>query len=119
MNSGIFHSTYKADMALRHTHLEKARWVIFGIFMLVFPFTANRYFLTLANQIGIATIGAIGLNILSLLVHGTHTIVAFSYSSLKSLANMHNSSSSSAMATFATPSACGSDIRIFPNSVGK
>ena len=64
MNSGIFHSTYKADMALRHTHLEKARWVIFGIFMLVFPFTANRYFLTLANQIGIATIGAIGLNIL-------------------------------------------------------
>jgi branched-chain amino acid transport system permease protein len=64
MNSGIFHSTYKADMALRHTHLEKARWVIFGIFMLSFPFTANRYYLTLANQIGIATIGAIGLNIL-------------------------------------------------------
>lgn len=65
MNSGIFHSTYKADMALRHTHLEKARWVIFGIFMLAFPFFANRYYLTLANQIGIATIGAIGLNILT------------------------------------------------------
>ena len=64
MNSGIFHSTYKADMGLRHTHLEKARWVIFGIFMLAFPFIANRYYLTLANQIGIATIGAIGLNIL-------------------------------------------------------
>ncbi len=64
MNSGIFHSTYKADMGLRHTHLEKARWVIFGIFMIAFPFFANRYYLTLANQIGIATIGAIGLNIL-------------------------------------------------------
>ena len=64
MNSGIFHSTYKADMGLRHTHLEKSRWVIFAIFMLVFPFFANRYYLTLANQIGIATIGAIGLNIL-------------------------------------------------------
>jgi len=64
MNSGIFHSTYKADMGLRHTHLEKARWVIFGIFMLAYPFFANRYYLTLANQIGIATIGAIGLNIL-------------------------------------------------------
>ncbi len=64
MNSGIFHSTYKADMALRHTHLEKARWVIFAVFMLAFPFFANRYYLTLANQIGIATIGAIGLNIL-------------------------------------------------------
>ncbi len=64
MNSGIFHSTYKADMGLRHTHLEKARWVVFGIFMLAYPFFANRYYLTLANQIGIATIGAIGLNIL-------------------------------------------------------
>lgn len=64
MNSGIFHSTYKADMALRRTHLEKARWVLFGVFMLAFPFFANRYYLTLANQIGIATIGAIGLNIL-------------------------------------------------------
>jgi branched-chain amino acid transport system permease protein len=64
MNSGIFHSTYKADMGLRHTHLEKARWVIFGILVLAYPFFANRYYLTLANQIGIATIGAIGLNIL-------------------------------------------------------
>ena len=64
MNSGIFHSTYKADMGLRHTHLEKARWVILAVFLLAFPFTANRYYLTLANQIGIATIGAIGLNIL-------------------------------------------------------
>ena len=64
MNSGIFHSTYKADMGLRHTYLEKARWVIFAIFLLAFPFFANRYYLTLANTIGIATIGAIGLNIL-------------------------------------------------------
>lgn len=64
MNSGIFHTTYNADMGLRHTHLEKSRWVIFGIFLIAFPFFANRYYLTLANQIGIATIGAIGLNIL-------------------------------------------------------
>lgn len=64
MNSGIFHSTYKADMGLRHTYLEKSRWVIFGVLLLTFPFFANRYALTLANQIGIATIGAIGLNIL-------------------------------------------------------
>ena len=33
--------------------------------MVVFPFFADRYWLTLANQIGIATIGALGLNILT------------------------------------------------------
>jgi len=64
MNSGIFHSTYEKDMALRRTHAQKIRIVIVIIFMLVFPFLANRYYLTLANQVGIAVIGAIGLNIL-------------------------------------------------------
>ena len=33
-------------------------------FVLVFPFFADNYWLTLANQIGIAAVGAIGLNIL-------------------------------------------------------
>ena len=64
MYSGIFHSTYNKDMALRRTHAQKIRIVLLIIFMLVFPFLANRYYLTLANQVGIAIIGAIGLNIL-------------------------------------------------------
>lgn len=64
MESGIFHSTYQADMGLRRTYAQKARIVLFLLFMVVFPFFANRYYLTLANQVGIATIGAIGLNIL-------------------------------------------------------
>ncbi len=64
MQSGIFHSTYQADMALRRTHAEKIRIALFLVFMLAFPLFANRYYLTLANQVGIATIGAIGLNIL-------------------------------------------------------
>lgn len=64
MESGIFHSTYQADMGLRRTHAQKARIIIFLLFMVIFPFFANRYYLTLANQVGIATIGAIGLNIL-------------------------------------------------------
>ncbi len=51
-------------MALRRTHAEKIRIVLFLLFVLAFPFFANRYYLTLANQVGIATIGAIGLNIL-------------------------------------------------------
>lgn len=64
MESGIFHTTYQADMTLRRTHAQKVRIVLFLLFMVVFPFFANRYYLTLANQVGIATIGAIGLNIL-------------------------------------------------------
>ncbi len=64
MQSGIFHSTYKADMALRRTHAEKIRIVLLFLAILIFPFFANRYYLTLANQVAIATIGAIGLNIL-------------------------------------------------------
>ncbi len=64
MISGIFHSTYEKDMALRRTHAQKIRIVIVIVFLLVFPFLANRYALTLANQVGIAVIGAIGLNIL-------------------------------------------------------
>jgi branched-chain amino acid transport system permease protein len=64
MESGIFHTTYPADMALRRTYAQKIRLAIFLLFMLVFPLVANRYYLTLANQVGIAVIGAIGLNIL-------------------------------------------------------
>lgn len=64
MESGIFHTTYQADMTLRRTYAQKARLVIFLLFMVIFPFFANRYYLTLANQVGIATVGAIGLNIL-------------------------------------------------------
>jgi len=66
MISGIFHSTYEKDMALRRTHAQKIRLVILIILLLAFPFIfrENRYYLTLANQVGIAIIGAIGLNIL-------------------------------------------------------
>lgn len=64
MISGIFHSSYEKDMALRRTHAQKIRIVLFILFILVYPFLANRYYLTLANQVGIAIIGAIGLNIL-------------------------------------------------------
>lgn len=66
MISGIFHSSYEKDMALRRTPAQKIRLVILIIFLLAFPFIfrENRYYLTLANQVGIAIIGAIGLNIL-------------------------------------------------------
>lgn len=64
MESGVFYSTYKADMGLRRKPLQKIRLAIFVGFLLVFPFVASPYWLNLANQIAIATISAIGLNIL-------------------------------------------------------
>jgi len=64
MESGIFFTTYQTDMALRRKPTQKIRLAIFMAFVTVFPFLASPYYLNLANQIGIATIGAIGLNIL-------------------------------------------------------
>jgi len=64
MQSGIFFSNYKDDMKLRRTPAQKIRMALVVLFLLVFPFFASNYHLTLANQIGIAAIGAIGLNIL-------------------------------------------------------
>lgn len=65
MESGIFHTTYQADMSLRRTPAQKIRLGLLIAFVLIFPFFADRYYLTLANQIGIAAIGAVGLNILT------------------------------------------------------
>lgn len=64
MESGIYHTTYQGDMTLRRTYAQKIRIALIILFFLVFPFVANNYYLFLANTIGIATIGAIGLNIL-------------------------------------------------------
>jgi branched-chain amino acid transport system permease protein len=64
MESGIFYTTYQSDMALRRKPLQWVRLVPFAILVIIFPFVATPYWLTLGNQIGIATIGAIGLNIL-------------------------------------------------------
>ena len=65
MQSGIFHSTYEKDMALRHTPVEKFRLALVILFVLIFPFFADNYWLMLANTIGVVAIGAIGLNILT------------------------------------------------------
>jgi len=64
MVSGIYHTTYEQDMALRRTPAQKIRLVLVIALALIFPFLASRYHLNLANQVGIAVIGAIGLNIL-------------------------------------------------------
>lgn len=65
MESGVFHSTYAADMQVRPKPIQRIRLGIVLIVVVVAPFLANNYQLTLLNQIIIASIGAIGLNILT------------------------------------------------------
>src|SRR5256712_1706073 len=63
--SGVFKTSYEADMALYP--LPIARWtmaVLGAIFFLLIPLTLHEYYLSVANLVWIAVIGAIGLNIL-------------------------------------------------------
>ncbi len=62
---GVLKTTYEADMALYP--LPIARWtvaVVAVLFFLVVPLTVHEYYLSLANLVWIAIIGALGLNIL-------------------------------------------------------
>jgi branched-chain amino acid transport system permease protein len=63
--TGIHHTSYAAELRLRHTRSEKARLALLVLVLLVLPFTLNNYWLSIVNTIGIAAIGAVGLNILT------------------------------------------------------
>jgi branched-chain amino acid transport system permease protein len=62
--TGVYHRSYISELKLRHTHAEKFRLALVAVALLAVPFAVTPYWLTIANQIGIAVIGAIGLNIL-------------------------------------------------------
>ena len=62
--TGVYHTTYRADLALRHTSVEYLRLALVLGLVLALPSLASPFWLTVINQIGIAVIGAIGLNIL-------------------------------------------------------
>jgi branched-chain amino acid transport system permease protein len=62
---GVLKTSYEADMALYP--LPIARWTVAAfavLFFLVIPLTLHEYFLSVANLVWIAVIGALGLNIL-------------------------------------------------------
>jgi branched-chain amino acid transport system permease protein len=63
--TGVYHRTYGSELALRHTTTEHVRVAIALLLVAVAPFVLTPYWLTVANRIGIAIIGAIGLNILT------------------------------------------------------
>ncbi len=62
---GVFKRTYEEDMAFRHTALARWRIYLLLLAVVVFPFVASEYYVGIANLIGIAIIGALGLNILT------------------------------------------------------
>jgi branched-chain amino acid transport system permease protein len=62
---GVLKTTYEADMALYP--LPVARWavgVLAVIFFAVIPLALHEYYLSVANLVWVAVIGALGLNIL-------------------------------------------------------
>jgi len=65
MRCGDFKETYIQDEAIFQSLFVKFWLVLFFIFLLVFPFLANAYMLYVANMIGFAVIGAVGLNLLT------------------------------------------------------
>ena len=63
--SGVFKTTYGADMALYP--LPIAKWTMVAlaaIFVLIIPMMVHEYYLSILNLIFIAIVGALGLNIL-------------------------------------------------------
>jgi branched-chain amino acid transport system permease protein len=63
--SGVFKTTYGADMALYP--LPIAKWTVVALaalFVVIIPLTVHEYYLSILNLIFIAIVGALGLNIL-------------------------------------------------------
>lgn len=65
MRCGDFKDTYDKDEAIFQSVFVKVWLTLFIIFLLIFPFFVNEYVLYMANLIGIAIIGAHGLNLLT------------------------------------------------------
>ncbi|TVP75033.1 MAG: branched-chain amino acid ABC transporter permease, partial [Nitriliruptor sp.] len=63
--TGVYHTSYRSELRLRHTRAEQVRLWAAVILILLLPFILSPFWLSVANRIGIAVIGAIGLNILT------------------------------------------------------
>ena len=62
---GDFRTDYASDMAVFNTRFARICLVIFLLLLMLFPLLSTNYWLDVVNRIGIAIIGAIGLNILT------------------------------------------------------
>ena len=63
--SGVFKTTYSADMALYPLPITKWAAAVFaGLFIVIVPLALGEYYISILNLILIAVVGALGLNIL-------------------------------------------------------
>jgi branched-chain amino acid transport system permease protein len=62
--TGVFHTTYRKDLALRHTRAEYVRLGLLAVLAVWLPFNLSTYWLGWTNIILLVTIAAVGLNIL-------------------------------------------------------
>ena len=63
--TGVYHTSYRRDFALRHTKAEYVRLGLLAAVAIWLPFNLNPYWLGYANLILLAVIAAVGLNILT------------------------------------------------------
>jgi len=63
--SGYFRTKYTQDLALLDTRTQKIWCFVFIVGLIVYPFVANVLWLDLANQVLLASIGAIALMLLT------------------------------------------------------
>ena len=63
--SGVYHETYASDLQVRPTTAQRARMVLLFIVLLALPMFAGESEMRVVNRILLASIGAIGLNVLT------------------------------------------------------
>ncbi|WP_366922379.1 branched-chain amino acid ABC transporter permease [Metallumcola ferriviriculae] len=65
MESGVFTTNYRDDMAFHYPMLAKLRVAAIMLLLFLLPVYAGTYLVSIANLVGIAIIGSLGLNILT------------------------------------------------------
>jgi branched-chain amino acid transport system permease protein len=63
--SGYFRTGYAQEMALTKTRLERVSLGVFVLALLAFPYLASAFYLDLASQVFLASIGALSLMLLT------------------------------------------------------
>lgn len=61
---GVYHETYASDMQMRPTTMQRARLILAVVVAIALPFLLDPVGMRLVNTVVIASIGAIGLNVL-------------------------------------------------------
>ena len=63
--SGYFRTAYDQDFRLIETRLQRRSALLFAVALIVFPYFASAFYLDLANQVFLASMGALSLMLLT------------------------------------------------------